>query len=396
MTHILLIVQNNSFPSDKRVAKEALSLKQAGYLVSVISPIYGKDVLKKQEWNGINIKRYRHYESTGGIPGFVIEYSNALFNIFFISLFLWFSKPFKSIHVANPPDFFWPMGLFFKLLGVKFIFDQHDISADMYRVNESKEKNLIYKFLNWNEHMTVKCANGIITTNTSILSRLQSLYCLGNKPCEVVYNGPAADFIPKTNDSLIKKYSGKRVILYIGEMAKVDCIEIIVDTANEIVNNHNYKECVFVLLGDGSDRPRLESLANQSNLAENIEFTGLVSHELVMNYLSIAEICLVPDQPNGLNEFLTLIKSLEYMKASKPFVAMDLKETHFIAGDGALYAKDFSEYVEHVLYLLNHRDEANAIGKKGYNRVINGFLWEHQEPNLLRIYNALIGNRGTV
>ena len=38
---ILLIVQNNSFPFDKRVFKEAISLKNKDYNVLVISPRSG-------------------------------------------------------------------------------------------------------------------------------------------------------------------------------------------------------------------------------------------------------------------------------------------------------------------------------------------------------------------
>jgi glycosyltransferase involved in cell wall biosynthesis len=392
MQHVLLIVQNNSFPSDKRVAKEALSLKEAGYEVSVISPAFGRDTLRRETWKEIEVFRYRHFESSGGLPGFVLEYGNALIRIFFLALALFVRKPFKSIHVANPPDFFWPMALFFKLFRVRFIFDQHDISAEMYRVNERKEKNGIYKFLNWNEKMTVRCANGIITTNISIRDRLETLYGLRGKPCRVVYNGPSADFIAKENPELRKKYAGKRVLLYIGEMAGVDCVEVILNAAEAVVREHNRKDCVFILLGDGPDLPRLKVLAEQKDLGDFVEFTGRVSHEEVMHYLAVAEICLVPDEPNGLNEFLTLIKCLEYMKASRPFVAFDLKETRFIAADSALFARDLTEYVQHILHLLDNREQATAMGLAGLVRVEQGFLWSHQIPQLLKLYKQVLGS----
>ncbi len=388
--HVLLIVQNNSLPSDKRVAKEAFSLKEAGYEVSAISPAFGKDLVRRDEWNGIDIFRYRHFESTGGMVGFVLEYANALVQIFFISLGIFIHKPFRSIHVANPPDFFWPMALFFKLLRVKFIFDQHDISAEMYRVNEQAEKNAIYKFLNWNERMTVRCADGIITTNTSIRDRLDSLYGLRGTPCEVVYNGPAAEFKPLPNEELESKYAEKKVLLYIGEIAFMDSVEVILDVAQEVVQTQGKTDCVFVLLGDGPDRERLEQLAKKRNLSDFVEFKGMVSHDIVMKYLHVADICLVPDEKNGLNEFLTLIKCLEYMKATKPFVAFDLEETRFIAGDSALFASDFKEYVQHVLFLVDDSEESQRMGAVGQKRVEKGFLWEHQVPQLLKLYEQVL------
>lgn len=387
--HVLLVVQNNSFPYDKRVLKEAITLRDAGYAVSVISPAMGKESALRADCEGIAVYRYRHFESHGGLPGFVLEYANALIQIFFISIGIFIRKPFRSIHVANPPDFFWPMGWFYKLFGVKFIFDQHDISSGMYRVNECKGENFIYRFLNWNEMMTVRCADGIITTNTSIRGRLDSLYGLRGKPCEEVYNGPSAGFCAKENPELCAKYAGRRVVLYIGEMAGVDCVEVILEAAEQVVKQQGRSECVFVLLGDGPDRNRLEALSKQKQLDRFVEFTGMVSHEIVMNYLAVAEVCLVPDEPNGLNEYLTLIKSLEYMKAARPFVAFDLKETRFMAADSALFARDIAEYVQHILHLLDNRAEAQDMGQKGKKRIETGFLWDHQIPQLLKLYERV-------
>jgi len=124
MRHILLVVQNNSFPTDKRVYKEAASLRDAGYRVSVISPKSERDPLSKELCDEMKVHRYSHFEATGGLAGFMLEYANAVIQIFFISLGIFIRKPFKSIHAANPPDFFWPMALFYKLfvISAHFVF----------------------------------------------------------------------------------------------------------------------------------------------------------------------------------------------------------------------------------------------------------------------------------
>lgn len=391
--HVLLVVQNNSFPTDKRVAKEARSLKEAGYDVSVISPAFGSDSAGRNQWNGIDIYRYRHFEASGGLPGFVLEYANALIRIFSIALGLFVRKPFKSIHVANPPDFFWPMALFFKLFRVKFIFDQHDISAEMYRVNEGKEKNSIYGFLNWNEKMTACCADGIITTNYSIRDRLQSLYGYKQKPYEVVYNGPSQDFAPQDDPKLESEYSGMSIVLYVGEIAVMDSVEIVIDLARKYVLEEGRNDCKFILLGDGPDCSRLKAKTASLGLSEHVEFKGMVSHETVMKYLAIASVCLVPDEVNGLNEYLTLVKSLEYLKAGVPFVAFDLKETRSIAADNALFADDFEQYYQHVQHLLDNPDEAVKMGLIGKKRIESQFLWETQVPHLLNLYEDVLLGR---
>ena len=391
MKHVLLVVQNNSFPTDKRVFKEASSLKEAGYRVSVISPESETDHHPKEVCDEIDVHRYAHFEATGGLAGFIVEYANALIRIFFISLGIFIRRPFKSIHVANPPDFFWPMALFFKLFGVKFIFDQHDIAPEMYRINEGKDKNLIYKVLLWCERLTVKCSSAIITTNQSIKDRLEEMYGLGTRPCAIVYNGPNESFVPKVNPVLVEKYEGCKVILYIGEMAVVDSIDVLIDVAEELVLRKGRTECRFVLVGDGPERQRLMQLALEKGLVEYVEFAGFVSHDQVMEYLHVATIGVAPDRANGLNEYLTLIKTLEYLKAKKPFVAFDLKETRNIAADSALYAKDFTEYAEHVVRLLDHPAEAAEMGRRGEQRMVKDFLWKGQADKMVALYREVLG-----
>lgn len=80
--HVLLIVQNLSVPHDKRPLKEALSLQQAGYTVSVICPASAQDPAMRAEFEGIQIFRYRDYESHGRLIDFLLEYANALIRIF--------------------------------------------------------------------------------------------------------------------------------------------------------------------------------------------------------------------------------------------------------------------------------------------------------------------------
>lgn len=388
--HVLLIVQNNSFPSDKRVLKEARSLREAGYDVSVISPAIGRDTARSETIDGIRVWRYRHWESRGGLGGFALEYGNALLRIWGLALALFVRAPFHVMHVANPPDFFWPMGWFFKLLQVKFVFDQHDISAEMYRVNEGKDRNAIYRFLQWNERRTVRCADGIVATNASIRERLATLHGLGRRPCAVVYNGPSAEFRAVRDAGLAARYAGRRVLLYIGEMAPLDCVEVIVEVARDVVQTHAHEDCVFVLLGDGRDRPRLEAMVADLGLSAHVEFKGMVSHDEVMKHLDVAEICLVPDRANGLNEYLTLVKTLEYMKAGKPFVAFDLKETRFVGAEAACYVRDHADYVTAILELLRDPARGQAMGRAGMARVNAEFPWAKQAERLRSLYGALL------
>ena len=392
MTHrlekyVLLIVQNNSFPSDKRVLKEARSLKAAGYAVSVVSPASDLDPEFNVDFEGMQVLRYRNYESQGGVVAFFLEYANAVIKIFFLSLKVYFKRRFKVIHVANPPDFFWPMGLFFKLFGVKFIFDQHDIAPEMLRANQGRA-GLLYRMLLFNERLTVWCASAIITVNQSLKQRLLKRYNLKQKLLAVVYNGPNSDFNAVDNPQLIAQYEGKKVILFVGLMAPLDGVETLVHVAENIIRRRS--DCIFVLLGDGPERSRLEKMVVERGLKERIIFTGRVDYETVKNYLSLATVCVAPDEKNEFTDHFTLVKVLEYMKAGKPFVGFRLYETCLIAGEAGCYADSQDEFIEQLEKLLDNPKLAEQCGMLGRRIIEEQYLWEHQEQALLDVYRKIL------
>lgn len=52
---------------------------------------------------------------------------------FLLSLKILFRHGFDVIHAANPPNLFFIIGLFYRLLGKKFVFGQHDLSPELFQ-----------------------------------------------------------------------------------------------------------------------------------------------------------------------------------------------------------------------------------------------------------------------
>ena len=390
MKHVLIIIQNNSFPFDRRVLKEARSLTGAGYRVTVISPMSGLDPAAEAEFEGIRILRYRNFESQGGIAAFFLEYANAIVKILFLSLKVYLETPFQILHVSNPPDFFWPMGFFFKLFGVQFIYDQRDIAPEMLKANQGRS-GILYRILLLNERLTVRCASGIIAVNQSLKKRLIRLCNAGEKPLAIVYNSPNADFDAVYEPLLAAQYEGRKVILFVGLMAPLDGVETLVHVAKKMMEDGRHSDCVFVLLGDGPERTRVGKMVEDQGLHGRVVFKGRVDYETVKNYLSLADVCVAPDEKNDFSDHFTLVKVLEYMKAGKPFVGFRLNETCAIAGEAGCYADSVDEFVEKIEWLLDDPDAARRLGEKGREIIGKQFLWEHQASQLLKLYEQVLG-----
>ena len=188
---ILMLVENLPVPADPRVWTEALSLRDAGFSVSIICP---KGATKHQESticiDGISIYRYTLPTTTSTCFSYIAEYGTALLKTFGLSLKVLFRSGFDAIHTANPPDIFFLIGLFYRLLGKKFVFDQHDLAPELFQVKFARGAKLLYRLLLFLEKCSYRTAHLVITSNLS-----QKRFALERGHCSpdrayVVRNGP--------------------------------------------------------------------------------------------------------------------------------------------------------------------------------------------------------------
>jgi len=122
-----------------------------------------------------------------------------------------------------------------------------------------------------------------------------------------------------------------------------------------------------------------------------VYFTGWVEAEDIVRYLTVADVGISPDPQNGLNEYCTMVKTMEYMAMGKPTVAFDLAETRFSAQDAALYAtpnlvEDFAGKIETLLDDKELRLRMGTFGRKRIEELLN---WENDKQNLLQAYESL-------
>ena len=162
---VLIIVENLPVPFDRRVWSEATTLRNAGYIVSVICPKGRGYEAAEETIEGINIYRHSLPLEARGPSAYLIEYSGALFWEFVLALKVARRHGFDVIHACNPPDLIFLIGAVFKLFGGKsFLFDQHDANPEFF---ESKflRRGLFWRLLLLAERLTFKLADVSIATN---------------------------------------------------------------------------------------------------------------------------------------------------------------------------------------------------------------------------------------
>ncbi len=395
--NILLIVENEAVPFDRRMWNIALSLKEFGAQVTVICPVFGKDSERDTVLEGVHILRYPTTFADGTIKGYLREYGTALVKTtWLLHTLLLRGKRFHLVHVANPPDIFWPLALYLRLFGVKFIFDEHDLSPEAYLSRFEKEEEsggLLYRVQRMFQQLSYRFSHVVISTNESYKAKAIALYPKNSQKLFIVRNGPDLRLFRKRPPTTELKKGRRYMAAYIGVMAIQDGVQYIVDAVDELVNRRGVRDLLVYLIGKGDDWERLRELATSRGLDDVITFTGRIPDDEALSILSTADVCLSPDPYSPLNELSTMTKVMEYMALGKPIVSFNLKESRYSAGEAALYVKnnDAVAFADGIMTLLQDRKLAETMSARGKERILEALSWQKQSEQLLAAYRFALG-----
>jgi glycosyltransferase involved in cell wall biosynthesis len=391
--HILFIVENNTIPFDARVWNEAKAAKESGYDVSIICPKDKKTPLKYELIDGISV--YRHYTpfEAKNKFSFLIEYGNAILWEFLLSLWIFIKKPFSILHSANPPDHIFLIALFYKLFGVKFVFDHHDICPENY-IAKFGRKDIFYRLLLLMEKLSIKAADIVISTNESYkkIAVNRSQKC--DKDVIVVRNGPdLSKFIPTPVNSALKD-GFDYLVSYVGIIGNQEGIDNLLKAVEYIVYQKNIHNIKFIIIGTGTDWENMVQLSKELKLENYVQFTGYIKFRKLCEILSTSDICVNPEFKNEFTNRSTMIKVMEYMVFGKPMVVFETTEGKVTAGDSAIYVKDnnINDFANSVVDLLNNPNKRKKMGEIGKKRIVNNLQWDLQKLNLIKAYQLAEGN----
>jgi glycosyltransferase involved in cell wall biosynthesis len=391
MTRILMLLENSPYPQDDRVRREASALLAAGHEVTVIAPAW-KQPLGIADVDGVRVLRFPLPPDRDGIVGYVLEYGSAMVGALVLSLFAAVRGGFDVIHSHNPPDLFVFIAMLFRPFGKRFVFDHHDLSPEMYaaRFGEST-RPLVVRVLRRLERLSFKMAHWVISTNDSYRDIAIGRGGVDPARVTVVRNGP-----DPTRVRLVEPDPGLRaragtLIGYVGEMNNQDGVDYLIRALHLLEDRLGVSDFLAVIIGRGSAVPDLELLTNSLGLADKVWFTGWISDEDYVRYMSTADICVVPDPKNDFTDRSTMIKVMEYMALGKPVVAFDLTEHRRTAGDAAFYApaNDELAFARALAALIEDPERRRRMGEEGKQAVAERLAWAHQAPHLLEAYERL-------
>ncbi|MFV0490442.1 MAG: glycosyltransferase family 4 protein [Pseudorhodobacter sp.] len=391
LRRVLIVVQNLPVPLDRRVWLEATSLTEAGYLVSVICPMGRGWTKAYEEIDGVHIYRYPEPpEAHSGAIAYAREYLFSLWHMFSQARRVRRERGFDVIHGCNPPDLIFLLGLRYRLSGVRYLFDHHDVCPELFEAKFNK-RGLLYQVMRIWERITFAAADVSIATNNSFRQIAISRGKMKSEDVFVVRSAPKVEIFQPGPGNRALRHGAQTVMGYVGVIGQQEGMDLLVLAAEHLIRRLGKDDVHFVIIGFGPMLEDMKADVEARGLTSHFTFTGALFGEEMLAALNAVDIGVSPDPKNSMNDISTMNKVMEYMTLEKPVVQFDLTEGLASASDASLYAQsnDPSDFAGKIAWLIDHPEEAREMGIKGRARVLEQLSWEHSVPPLLSAYHRI-------
>jgi len=177
----------------------------------------------------------------------------------------------------------------------------------------------------------------------------------------------------------------------VARLAPIKAHEVFVAVAHAVVRI--FPEALFVVIGDGERRAAIEGDVAGRGLAKNFRFLGWRA-DLDRVYADL-DIVVLTSRNEG-----SPVAMIEAMASARPVVATRVGGVAELVGDAGLLADadDVTALAEAVSRLLNDRDLARELGRRGRSRVIPQFSASRLIADIDALYSRLldgtIGRKG--
>ncbi len=382
--HILLIHQAFTAidePGGTRHYEIAQRLIERGHEVTIItSPVSyltGKSMRENIPWvekqevePGITVLRAYTYPALHrSFVHRVFSFLSFMVSSFFIGLTV---KDIDLVWGTSPPIFqsitAWALA---RIKRVPFLLEVRDLWPAFAIAVGILQQPILVRASEWLERFLYRHADQVVVNSPGFIDHLHSH---GAIHVELVPNGADTSmFDPQAKGENFRHIHGladRFIALYAGAHGMSNDLGVMLAAAEMLIDRD---DIMLVLLGDGKEKPALQSEARDMALT-NLKFIPPVPKKEMPSALAAADACIAILKPIPLYATVYPNKVFDYMAAGRPVVlAMEgvIREVIESANSGiAIPPGDPTALAEAIIYLADHPQEGIDMGLKGreYNR----------------------------
>ena len=182
----------------------------------------------------------------------------------------------------------------------------------------------------------------------------------------------------------------KFVVSYIGTMGMAHGLETVLEAAERM--RIECPEVVFMLVGEGADRERIQQIAAEKKLT-NIRFVSQQPREKIPSYISASDVCLVLLKKSEVFNTVIPTKMLEFMSCGKPVLlgvkGQAQKILEGCGGGVCIEPEDMTELRRAIEVLRTNHYLRESLGKNGREYIVQNLSRERTATDYLDVLRAI-------
>jgi teichuronic acid biosynthesis glycosyltransferase TuaC len=210
-----------------------------------------------------------------------------------------------------------------------------------------------------------------------------------NKKISVIGNGVPESKIFAGRKHVKPNYrKGSTItLLSVSNLINTKGIDLNIRAVRQLVNK--YSNLLYVIVGEGDQRPILENMVSDLGLTEHVVFTGRLPHQEVLDRMADANIFCLPSW----NEAFGVVY-IEAMAQGVPVIACKGEGIEDVIEHGVngmlIEPHDVASITKTIDYLLNNPEKAKEIGQRGSESVLDKYTWARNAEMNLKVYEELL------
>ena len=350
----------------------------------------------REDLNGIDVIRTwafpTHLRST------LRRGANYMSSFFTYSLVAPMLKNLDVVIATSPPPLVGLTALTIKKLkGTPFVFEVRDLWPEVISdVGAATQDSISYKFIDKIVSLSYKHSDSIVALTGSFKDSIVKERGIKESKVYVIENAVDTElFKPAKKDkSTLNELdlANKFIVSYVGTIGLTHGVDVVIK-AGELLKS-KIPDLVFLLVGDGNEKNRLEALSNRKGM-DNVFFLGRLERHKIPSILNSSDISLVLSKKSRLLEKTIFAKVFEPMSCGVPLIVGAEGETKSLAVEkanaGMWFAPEDSNGLgDCILKLYNDPGLREKLGKNGRKYVLNNFSRRKKAQEYIELLETLL------
>ncbi len=283
---------------------------------------------------------------------------------------------------------------------VPFVFEVRDLWPEsLAAVGMGEGDSLLHRSLAKIAGFLYRHADRIVVVTPAFENHLVEHWNVPREKISVIENGVETKlFAPEpltgqAESSLRRELDaeGKFVVSYIGTMGMAHGLETIIAAASQLRATN--PEIVFLLLGEGAEKERIATLAQQRGLS-NLRFVDQQPREKIPAYIAASDVCLVLLKKTELFKTVIPTKMLEFMSCAAPVILGVDGQARAILEEAraglVIEPENADALVNAIRYLGANRKEASELGQNGRAHILRKYSRQQTAEKYIRVLEHML------